>query len=215
MTTDTATTTRAPRLRADASRNRERIIRAAREIFVEQGADVPFDEIARRAGVGNATLYRNFADRRELAHHVTLAVMTSVADQADKAAAEEPDSFEALGRFVHAAADERIGALCPMISDHVDQAAPDILAAKARLDAAVTGLVAQAHRSGVLRADVGAGDIVVAISQLTRPLPGTACLDLEPYAHRHLQLLLDGLRAPAPSVLPGRATTLEDLRRQH
>ncbi|WP_254553124.1 TetR/AcrR family transcriptional regulator [Kitasatospora sp. MMS16-BH015] len=200
-------------MRADACRNRERIITAAREIFVEQGAEVPFDEIARRAGVGNATLYRNFADRRDLAHHVTLAVMTSVADQADKAAAEEPDSFAALSRFVHAAADERIGALCPMINDHVDHSAPDIQAAKDRLDAAVTELVSRAHASGQLRADVGAGDLVVALAQLTRPLPGSACLDLEPYAHRYLQLLLDGLRAPAATELPGRATTLEDLRR--
>ncbi|MER5636565.1 TetR/AcrR family transcriptional regulator [Kitasatospora sp. NPDC002227] len=209
-----ASPAKAPRLRADASRNRERIITAALEIFVEQGADVPFDEIARRAGVGNATLYRNFADRAELAHHVTLAVMTRVADRADRAAAEEPDAFEALSRFVHNAADERIGALCPMISDHVDHSAPDIQAAKDRLDAAVTGLVDQAHRSGQLRADIGAGDIVVALAQLTRPLPGTACLDLDPYAHRFLQLLLDGLRAPTATTLPGRPTSLADLRRQ-
>ena len=53
-----------PRLRADASRNRARIIGAARETLVEIGAEAPLDEIARRAGVGNATLYRHFADRR-------------------------------------------------------------------------------------------------------------------------------------------------------
>lgn len=114
----------APRLRADASRNRARIITAAREAFVEHGADVPLDEIARRAGVGNATLYRNFADRRELIHHVTLSVMTRVLDHAAVAVAEEPDPFEAVSRFAHAAADERIGALCPLLSDHIDRRTP-------------------------------------------------------------------------------------------
>ena len=51
---------RAPRTRADALRNRERIVAAASDIFVEYGPDAPLDEIARRAGIGNATLYRHF-----------------------------------------------------------------------------------------------------------------------------------------------------------
>ena len=57
---------RAPRPRADALRNRERIVTAAREMFVEFGSQVPYDEVARRAGVGNATLYRNFPERADL-----------------------------------------------------------------------------------------------------------------------------------------------------
>ncbi len=202
-----------PRLRADASRNRARILVAAREAFVEHGADVPFDEIARRAGVGNATMYRNFADRRDLIHQVTLSVMGRVLDHATAAMAEEADSFEALCRFAHAAADERIGALCPMISDHVDLDDPELEQARARLIEGVTALVTRGQLSGQIRADIGAGDFVVALSQLTRPLPGTACLDLDQYAHRHLQLFLDGLHAPARSQLPGRATTLEDFKR--
>ena len=63
---DTATRPRAVRLRADATRNRERIVTAAREAIVELGHDVPLDEVARRAGVGNATLYRHFTDRTDL-----------------------------------------------------------------------------------------------------------------------------------------------------
>jgi hypothetical protein len=53
---------------------------------------------------------------------------------------------------------------------------------------------------------------MVALSQLTRPLPGTGCLGFDRYVHRHLQLFLDGLMAPARSELPGEAVTLEDLR---
>src|SRR5829696_2163921 len=53
-------------LRADAERNRERILAAAREVFAERGLDAPFDAIAQRAGVGQATLYRRFPRREDL-----------------------------------------------------------------------------------------------------------------------------------------------------
>jgi len=55
-----------PALRADAARNREQIVHAARAVFAERGMDAPLDEIARRAGVGNATLYRRFPTREDL-----------------------------------------------------------------------------------------------------------------------------------------------------
>ncbi|MFE6690309.1 TetR/AcrR family transcriptional regulator [Streptomyces sp. NPDC057743] len=203
----------APRLRADAVRNRERIIAAARETMVEFGAEVPLDEIARRAGVGNATLYRHFADRQELIHHVTLSVMSRVADRAERALAEEPDAFEALRRFAHDAVEERIGALCPLLSDGIDHAHPELLAARERLDAAVEAVMGAARDSGQLRTDIAVGDLMVALTQLTRPLPGSVCLDFDGFVHRHLQLFLDGLRAPGRSELPGAAATLEDLRR--
>ncbi|MEU0280224.1 TetR/AcrR family transcriptional regulator [Streptomyces sp. NPDC088147] len=204
---------RAPRPRADALRNRERIVAAAREMFVEYGADAPLDEIARRAGIGNATLYRHFADRYALVHAVVRSVMESVADQADRIAAEEPDPFIALRRFVHAAADERVGALCPMLSAAFDRERPDLDAQRVRLETVVEGLMERARQAGRLRTDVAVGDLMVALSQLTRPLPGTGCLDMDRFTHRHIQLFLDGLEAPARSELVGSAATLEDLRR--
>ncbi|MFJ3586285.1 TetR/AcrR family transcriptional regulator [Streptomyces sp. NPDC090127] len=213
---DTAPARRVPRPRADALRNRERIVCAAREMFVEFGPQVPLDEIARRAGVGNATLYRNFPERGDLVHEVVLSVTSRTTDLAQEAAAAvdagEADSFEALRRFTHAAADERIGALCPILDGTFDKNHPELHAERDRLEAAVQDLVDRAHGSGRLRTDVGVGDLMVAVSQLTRPLPGTACLNMDRFVHRHLQLFLDGLEAPARSVLPGSAATLEDLR---
>ncbi|MGW1200436.1 TetR/AcrR family transcriptional regulator [Streptomyces sp. NPDC002536] len=203
-----------PRLRADALRNRERIISAAREALVEHGAESSLDEIARRAGVGNATLYRHFADRRELIHHVTLSVMARLADRAETARAEEPDAFLALRRFVHAAADERIGALCPLLAEGVDKSHVEHIAARERLDQGIEALMAAAREAGQLRADISVGDLMVAITQLTRPLPGTGCMDFDQFVHRHLQIFLDGLMAPARSRLPGAAVTLEDLRQK-
>ncbi|MFH7595102.1 TetR/AcrR family transcriptional regulator [Streptomyces racemochromogenes] len=209
-----AAAARMPKPRADAVRNRERILGAAREMFVEFGADAPLDEIARRAGIGNATLYRHFPDRADLVHHVVLYVMDRVTAQAEDALAEEPDAFAALCRFTHAAADERIGALCPMLSDDFDHDHPELLAAREALGAAVDALVGAGRQAGLLRADIGTGDLMLALSQLARPLPGTNCAMVGGLVHRHLQLFLDGLRAPARSQLPGTAVTLQDISRK-
>ncbi|MEU6893341.1 TetR/AcrR family transcriptional regulator [Streptomyces sp. NPDC046557] len=212
----TGTTTgsgRLPRPRADAVRNRERILAAARELFVEFGSAAPFDEVARRAGVGNATLYRHFPDRAALVHHVVLYVMDRVVLHAEESLAQEPDAFAALCRFTHAAADERFGALCPVLSADFDHDHPELIAARGALAEAIENLLATGQDRGLVRTDIGAGDLMVALSQLGRPLPGTGCPDADRFVHRHLQVFLDGLRAPARSELPGAATTLEDLRR--
>ncbi|MGW0912335.1 TetR/AcrR family transcriptional regulator [Streptomyces sp. NPDC002784] len=200
------------RPRADALRNRERIVTAAREMFVEHGPDVPLDEIARRAGVGNATVYRNFPDRDALVREVVCSVMDRTVAAAETALTESGDAFEALERFVHTSADERISALCPMISSTFDQNHPDLEAARERSEQVIEAVMERARAAGQLRTDVGVGDLMVAVAQLSRPPAGTGCLDVDRFVHRHLQLFLDGLRAPARSVLPGTAVTLEDLR---
>ncbi|MFF9852768.1 TetR/AcrR family transcriptional regulator [Streptomyces litmocidini] len=212
-TPGTAPARRVPRPRADALRNRERLVTAAREMFVEFGSQVPYDEVARRAGVGNATLYRNFPERADLVHEVVLSLMGRVIEVAERAA-EEDDTFTALRRFVHGAADERVGALCPMLEGTFDKDHPDLIAERDRLGEAVQGLVERAQRAGRMRTDVGLGDLMVALSQLTRPLPGTGCGSFDQFVHRHLQIFLDGLELPARSELPGKAATLEDLRRE-
>lgn len=203
-----------PRPRADAVRNRERILVAAREVLVELGSGAPFDEVARRAGIGNATLYRHFPDRAALVHHVALFVMDRVTAEAELSLAEEPDAFAALCRFTHAAADERIGALCPMLAGDFDAEHPELIAAREALAQAVETLLAAGQEAGLIRSDIGVGDLMVALSQLSRPLPGITCLEGGGFVHRHLQLFLDGLQAPARSGLPGSAATLEDLRQK-
>ncbi|WOX10354.1 TetR/AcrR family transcriptional regulator [Streptomyces sp. N50] len=212
MTTATPVQRKVTRPRADALRNRERIVTAAREMFVEFGPDVPLDEIARRAGVGNATLYRNFPDRDALVREVVVSVMDRIAEGAEVALAETGDAFAALERFVHDSADERVGALCPMMASTFDQFHPDLEAARERVEELIGEVMERARKAGQLRSDVGVGDVMVAVAQLSRPPAGTGCLSADRFVHRHLQLFLDGLRAPARSVLPGTAATMEDLR---
>ncbi|MFC3572909.1 TetR/AcrR family transcriptional regulator [Streptomyces yaanensis] len=212
MQTATPVQRRVSRPRADALRNRERIVTAAREMFVEFGPDVPFDEIARRAGVGNATVYRNFPDREALVREVVLSILDRMSEVGERALAETEDAFEALSRFVHTSADERVSALCPMVSSTFDEHHPDLEAARERIEQLIERLMERARVAGQLRPDVGVGDLMIVVSQLSRPPAGTGCLSLDRFVHRHLQLFLDGLRAPAHSELPGTATTLEDLR---
>ncbi|WAX81962.1 TetR/AcrR family transcriptional regulator [Streptomyces sp. KMM 9044] len=212
MQTVASASRKVSRPRADALRNRERIVTAAREMFVECGADVPFDEIARRAGVGNATVYRNFPDREALAREVVCSVMDRTSEVAEQLLAGAGNAFGALERFAHAAAEERLSALCPMLSAAFDQHPPDLEAARVRLEALVARMMGRAKASGQLRDDVDLGDLLVGIAQLSRPPAGTGCANADRFVHRHLQLFLDGMRAPARSSLPGEAVTVEDLR---
>ncbi|SOR81199.1 MULTISPECIES: TetR/AcrR family transcriptional regulator [Streptomyces] len=212
MQTATPAPRKAPRPRADALRNRERIVTAAREMFVEHGPEVPLDEIARRAGVGNATVYRNFPDRDALVREVVCSVLDRTGAAGERALAETGDAFEALERFVHTSADERISALCPMVSSTFDENHPDLEAARERVERILETVMDRAKAAGQLRPDVGVGDLMVAVAQLSRPPAGTACFSADRFVHRHLQLFLDGLRAPARSALPGAAVTMEDLR---
>jgi hypothetical protein len=138
--------------------------------------------------------------------------MDRTSEVAERALAENTDPFEALERFAHAAADERISALCPMVSSTFDQHHPDLEAARERVEHLVEEVMGRAKAAGRLRPDVGVGDLMVVVAQLSRPPAGTGCLSLDRFVHRHLQLFLDGLRAPARSVLPGTAATMEDLR---
>ncbi|MFI1095084.1 TetR/AcrR family transcriptional regulator [Streptomyces sp. NPDC020917] len=197
LTADTTETAprRAPRMRTDAARNRERILAAAREMLVEQGPDVALDDIARRAGVGNATLYRHFPDRHALLRAVLLYVMTRTADYAETAAAEA-DPFTALCGFAHAAVDERAAAICGLLPDgERPEATPEMYAEYARFQTGLERLMERAREAGQLRRDITQIDFMITVCQLSRPLPGLGCEGAD--CHRRLDLFLDGLRPPS------------------
>jgi len=210
--------TSAPRgLRADARRNRAQLLVAARDVFVEQGADAPLDEVARRAGVGIATLYRRFPDRDSLMRAVALDVLGRTAREANGARAEEPDAFRALARYMHRALDLRISAVMPTLVGRISFEDDEIRRARAEASEPVQRLIDTAQAEGSLRPDVAFGDVGLLLVRLSRPLPGSfpRALDAS-LAHRHLELLLDGLRTGSAGRsaerLPGPAMSLADLR---
>ena len=200
-------------LRADARRNREQVLAAARDVFVEQGADAPLDEIARRAGVGIATLYRRFPDREALMRAVALDVLGRSAAEARAAAEEEPGPFRALARYMHRALDLRISAVMPALLGRISFEDAEMRQAREGSVQPVLRLIEAAQAAGDLRTDVAFGDIGPLLVRLSRPLPGPfpRALDNQ-LAHRTLDLVLAGLRADQADTLGGPALSLEELR---
>jgi AcrR family transcriptional regulator len=211
----TSGTVRPRQIRADVRRNRERLLAAARDVFVEQGVDAPLEDVARRAGVGIATLYRRFPDRHTLMRGVALDVLGRVALEARAALAAEPDAFRALSRYLHRCLDLRIAAVMPVLAGQPALAEDrerglaalaenrELERARDELAPLYEGMVAAAQRDGLLRADVAPGDIGLMVIRLARPLAGWFPRSLDDsLAHRHLDLLLDGLRAGRPDATP-------------
>src|SRR3954451_22018274 len=106
-------------LRADARDNRDRILAAAREVFVEQGPGAPLEDISRRAGTGIATLYRRFPDRKALTRAVALDALQRTRDEVKRARDDEPTAFAALVRYMHRVLDIRIGAVFPVLLEEI------------------------------------------------------------------------------------------------
>ena len=202
-------------LRADARDNRRRLLESARDVLIEHGPSASLEEIARRAGTGIATLYRRFPDRRTLIREVILDALQRTIEEARQAAEEEPDPFRALARYMHRAIDVRTAAVIPALLAEAPFDDEEIRRARLTGPAAVQSLVDAAHWAGALRPDVTAGDVGMLIVRLSRPLPGGFPPEINyGLSHRHLDLLIDGLRSTArqPAQLGGPALSLTDLR---
>ncbi|MGW6916227.1 TetR/AcrR family transcriptional regulator [Kitasatospora sp. NPDC054939] len=189
------------RLRRDAQRNRDLLVAAAREMFSRYGLDVPLDQIAKEAGVGNATLYRHFPTREALIGEVFAEASGLLAEAAAEALATE-DAWAAIERYF-----ERIFELVAAdrgINDLVTRAIPAIpeMVEISRRNAVTVGaLVARAQEQGSMRTDVVTMDLLFLLGPLCRALP--AATELRPDLwRRHLALLLDGFRARATHPLP-------------
>ncbi|MFF1676174.1 TetR/AcrR family transcriptional regulator [Streptomyces sp. NPDC058256] len=183
--------------RTDAVRNRAGILSAAQEMFVEQGLEAPLDEIARRAGVGNATLYRHFPGRDALLAEVVERIAVIAADAAEEVAVQEGDPFVALSHFVQTVARERLAALC-CLSEELVRVRPELAQQKDRLVHSAQLLLTRAQQTGQVRTDVSLEEIIVAVAQLSRPMPGVSWSATDQFSPRLLQLYLDGLIASDP-----------------
>ena len=201
-------------MRADARRNRERLLDVARDVFVARGSDASLEEIARRSGLGIATLYRRFGDRDALMRAVVQTALEATADAAERARAEHADPFDALAAYVHAVLDLRTAAVIPALLERVDLDEPALAAARDRSARLTEEVFASALRAGALRPDATFADIGLMIVRLSQPLPGRFPADTQrALAHRHADLVLAGVRAAPPAEpLRGPALQLSDLR---
>ncbi|QUQ68127.1 TetR/AcrR family transcriptional regulator [Kutzneria sp. CA-103260] len=201
-------------LRADAKRNRDQILAAARELLVNQGVGVPMEEIARHAGVGVGTLYRRFPDRVALLRALSVHTVEHMTDLARTALHTEPDAWNALSRFVRECVALRLGALRSIVDPQLHTAlqhSEEVHSARMDLLGIVEQMIATAQRDGSMRTDVGVVDVAMLVSlHLKRPfdLPGTQPEEMDA---RLTQLMLDGLRPGSATPLPGKPANLSDV----
>jgi AcrR family transcriptional regulator len=185
--------TATPSRRRDAVRNREALTAAATAAFRQDGLDIPVDEIARRAGVGVATLYRHFPTKLDLIVAVTEAVLDELRAAAEAALAA-PERAGVLAVFLAAAMEQQ--QVNRGFLEAIGQAGLPA-SARARLSdhalATIAPVVEAAHAAGTLDPGYDAEDLLVAVRMLGAP---AASLRPRP-ADRYLALVLGGLARPA------------------
>jgi AcrR family transcriptional regulator len=196
-------------LRADAERNRRRLLEAAQTLFRERGLDVGVAEIAEAAGVGRGTLFRNFASKEDLIAAIVAEQMRAAAASGE-ALLEADDPCDALFRFLA----ELIGRqqLDRAIVDAFDDAwlaRDDIRAGHAAIVGMVERLLARAQECGAVRSDVGAMDLLLMFKGACTAAASYAHLDSE-IIGRQLDLIRAGV-ATNPVKLRGRAPTLDEV----
>jgi AcrR family transcriptional regulator len=179
-----------PTKRADAERNRAKILSVARTAFAESDSEVSMAEISRRAGVGMATLYRNFPDRRELLEALYTDEVDAVCEATDTVIGESAGSvlIAWLHRFFAFSTSKRL--IASELLTHVDSTNPVFGESRARVLAAGRPLLAAAQRAREIRGDLTLEqilDMIVAIAKIAGDP-----VYLEPI----LQAALDGFQVP-------------------
>jgi AcrR family transcriptional regulator len=200
-------------LRADAERNRRRLLDAAQELFRDRGLDVGVAEIAQHAGVGRGTLFRNFPTKQDLIAAIVIERMREACDDA-RSLLDAPDAGEALFGFL----EEMVGrqqldrCLFETVADTF-LANQEIRAAHAEIVGSLDELLARAKDAGAVRSDIGAMDVLMLLKGVFEA--ASALAGSEPGAvARQLDLVRAAISADAERrPLRGRAPTLADIER--
>jgi AcrR family transcriptional regulator len=171
-------------LRADAARNREKVLRAAREAFAESGYGVPLDEIAARAGVGPGTVYRHFPAKEALFEAVVTARITDLVNEA-RSRADAADPGEAFFGFLSRIAGE--AAAKRDLPDAISIAG----SLREDLFTALDLLLVRAQQAGAVRSGIRTADLIVLLKGMFASLAGNT----DPALYeRVFTVVADGLR---------------------
>lgn len=188
-----------PPLRKDAARNWERIVAIARDL-VDQGTPLQLNDVARRAGLGVATVYRHFPTPEALLETVAAPCLEDLAGHGAQALADT-DPWRALGSFLARVVEAQLtdAALPPVAAAPAD-ALPRTTELKESLASAGTALLDRARDAGAVRPDLAARDLVPLMCGIAHAVNvhGGTPADKAETAHRYLDTLLAGMR-PAPS----------------
>jgi AcrR family transcriptional regulator len=190
--------------RADARRNYERLLTAAREIFDERGVDAPLDDIARRAGTGNATMYRHFPTRRELIIAVYADEVAALCARGESLLEQEAPADALFGWLLafigHVAAKRELALAIP---EDPGERRSDLFGRwHAAMRSTASELLARAQRAGAARADLDVSDLLALANGIA-----SASADAR-QAERYLELLRHGI-VIAPAAGGGRRPPVE------
>jgi AcrR family transcriptional regulator len=187
-------------LRADAQRNRDKIVGAARDCFSEDGLDAQMEDVARRAGVGVGTVYRHFPTKDALVRALVVAQMEAMTARGPEFLAEaERDAWGAFSGFMRACAGKHAGdrGLAQVISTQPAESFIDVAMDTGLMK--VTGqLLVAAQEAGVARRDLVATDVGLTMCGLSAVLESFG----EAGGRRYLQMMLDGMRNHEAPRLP-------------
>ena len=182
--------------RADARRNRERILVAAKKVFAELGAEAHMEVVARRSGVGVGTLYRHFPTKEDLLGELVAEQFAAFADQARSSLASVDDPWEALAGTLRAnaqLASENLAVQHAITGSEVNW--ERVEAVRNDLLSVTEQLVERAHAAGVVRDDLDVSDIPTVMCGLCSTMGATRGDGTPQDWRRHLEILLDGMRA--------------------
>ena len=183
-------------LRADAARNEDAVLEAAKALFAEVGVDAPVRDIAARAGVGMGTLYRRFPKRSDLIAAVLRREVDACVDEGARLAETRPP-MAALSRWLERYADflqtKKGLAVALRSGDAAFAALPDYF--RERFEPVLALLLSAAAAAGEVRSDLDAWDLLRGIGNLSTAGGDDGSAHLQ----RMLRLLLAGLRSPPPA----------------
>ena len=187
-------------LRSDAARNRLRLIAAARVVLAERGLHAPLDEIARRAEVGNATLYRHFPSRCDLVAAVFADTLRQVVATAEIGLAD-PDPWHGFAQHMEFLCRVQAGnrALADLLIARVE-GSPELEALRCRAHDRLNRIIRRAQSAGQLRSEFRHRDVVLVLMANAGLIERTG-LHAPNSWRRHLSFVLEGLRADATTAV--------------
>jgi AcrR family transcriptional regulator len=189
-----------PGRRAQAARNDAVILAAARDVFLDD-PKAPVAAVAERAGVGMSALYRRYPGKDDLLRQLCHDGLRRFIAEAETAAADHADGWQALAAFLRGVVDADVHSLTVHLAGTFTST-PDMRSDAERSGHLVTGMVERAHAGGALRRDVVAEDIGLLLESCAAirvPDPDRT----RQLRRRQLRLLLDGLAATERPALPG------------
>lgn len=194
--------------RSDVTRNRRLLVEAAIESFHELGWDVPLDAVARRAGVGNATLYRHFPTRDDLYEAAFAEIRERLAAVLGRYR-DVDDGWRALhGLVVEIYSTAPVGPAMGSPAQERLDTSPSLTSVVTDVRDALDRVLRLAQRQGSVRTDVDIEDLGLLLDSL-RPIVAASAKVAPELWQRHLALVLDALRTGAASPLPPRVADAE------